>query len=99
MVSGFEDHSAYAQCIFAFCEHEGAEPKLFVGRCEGKIVPPRGENMFGWDPVFQPNGYEGTYAEITAEEKHSISHRGRALVELKKYLRENKDELMQKYGQ
>ena len=52
MVSGFEDKTAYAQCIFAYCENEHSEPKLFVGKCDGTIVPPRGENMFGWDPIF-----------------------------------------------
>ena len=52
MVEGFEDRSAYAQCIFAFSEGPGKEPKLFVGRCDGEIVAPRGENMFGWDPIF-----------------------------------------------
>ena len=52
MVQNFKDKSAYAQCIFAFCAGPKAEPLVFTGRCDGTIVPPRGENMFGWDPVF-----------------------------------------------
>ena len=52
MVESFEDRSGYAQCIYAMCEGPGKEPKLFVGKCDGEIVAPRGENMFGWDPIF-----------------------------------------------
>ena len=52
MISGFEDKTAYAQCIFAYQENQDAEPILFIGRCEGEIVYPRGENLFGWDPIF-----------------------------------------------
>lgn len=52
MLSSFEDKSAYAQCTFAICKGKGQEPILFVGKCEGQIVKPRGENMFGWDPIF-----------------------------------------------
>ena len=93
MVEGFEDRSAYAQCIFAYSEGPGKEPKLFVGRCDGQIVAPRGENMFGWDPIFQPNGYEQTFAEISAEEKNKISHRGKALEKVKAFLVEEGDRL------
>ena len=52
MIQNFDDKTAYAQCIFAFCEGPDAEPLVFTGRCNGQIVEPRGENMFGWDPVF-----------------------------------------------
>lgn len=52
MLSSFEDKSAYAQCIYAYCENKDSEPVLFVGKCDGDIVEPRGENMFGWDPIF-----------------------------------------------
>ena len=61
----------------------------FVGKCEGEIVPPRGENQFGWDPIFQPKGYDKTFAEIDLEEKNKISHRGNALKLVKAYLEEN----------
>ena len=88
MVQNFE-HSAYAQCIFAFCEGPDAEPIVFVGKCDGKIVAPRGENMFGWDPIFMPDGFEQTFAEISSEEKNKISHRGKALELVKNYLEAN----------
>ena len=57
MLQGFEDKTAYAQCTFAFCEGKGKEPVIFVGKCKGTIVSPSGENMFGWDPIFQPEGF------------------------------------------
>lgn len=52
MLSAFEDKTAYAQCIFALCEGPDSEPVSFVGICEGTIVAPRGDNDFGWDPIF-----------------------------------------------
>lgn len=51
--------------------------KLFEGTVVGRIVEPRGEGGFGYDPIFEHNGT--TFAEMTAEEKNAISHRGRAL--------------------
>ncbi|AFK19677.2 non-canonical purine NTP pyrophosphatase [Haloferax mediterranei ATCC 33500] len=51
--------------------------KLFEGVVNGRIVPPRGEGGFGYDPIFEHDGT--TFAEMSAEEKNSISHRGRAL--------------------
>mmetsp|Transcript_10056 Transcript_10056/g.11315 ORF Transcript_10056/g.11315 Transcript_10056/m.11315 type:complete len:91 (-) Transcript_10056:44-316(-) len=87
MVSGFEDHTGYAQCIFAYCENKDAEPVLFIGQCKGKIVEPRGSRDFGWDPVFEPEGYELTFAEMDKSIKNEISHRARAIAKLKEFLR------------
>ena len=61
--------------------------ELFRGEVEGHVVwPPRGDKGFGYDPVFQPEGYETTFGEMSAEEKHgwkpgdatALSHRARA---------------------
>ena len=61
--------------------------ELFRGEVEGHVVwPPRGDRGFGYDPVFQPEGYETTFGEMSAEEKHgwkpgdaaALSHRARA---------------------
>ncbi|XP_052578984.1 inosine triphosphate pyrophosphatase isoform X2 [Peromyscus californicus insignis] len=52
---------------------------------DGQIVKPRGCRDFGWDPCFQPDGYEQTYAEMPKAEKNTISHRFRALFKLQEY--------------
>ena len=89
MLAGFEDKSAYAQCIFAYSPGGGQEPLLFVGRTQGRIVPARGDNQFGWDPIFEPSDAvcEGhTYATMSKEVKNKISHRFRALDKLRDHL-------------
>jgi XTP/dITP diphosphohydrolase len=58
------------------------------GICPGMLAEsPRGTNGFGYDPVFIPDGFLRTYAELTAEEKNKISHRARALAKMKEILR------------
>lgn len=90
LLTGFEDKSAQAVCTFAYHPgEEGAEVILFEGRTNGEIVSPRGKRDFGWDPCFQPDGYGQTYAEMTAEEKNKISHRFRALDQLREYFIKN----------
>ncbi|XP_074174385.1 inosine triphosphate pyrophosphatase isoform X3 [Rhinolophus sinicus] len=86
LLAGFEDKSAYALCTFALSTGDPSEPvRLFRGRTSGQIVVPRGCRDFGWDPCFQPDGYEQTYAEMPKAEKNAISHRFRALRELQEY--------------
>eukprot|EP00995_Heteronema_vittatum_P000241 NODE_1032_length_1089_cov_202.794231_g721_i0.p3 GENE.NODE_1032_length_1089_cov_202.794231_g721_i0~~NODE_1032_length_1089_cov_202.794231_g721_i0.p3 ORF type:complete len:195 (-),score=62.38 NODE_1032_length_1089_cov_202.794231_g721_i0:419-1003(-) len=85
MLVGFEDYSAYAQCTFSFAAKAGDKPVTFVGKTHGKIVPARGPTDFGWDPIFQPDGYTQTYAELDKDVKNTISHRGRALDLVKKH--------------
>ncbi len=59
------------------------------GSCEGHIADkPRGEHGFGYDPVFIPEGHSRTMAELSRDEKNSISHRGMALKALKEKLRD-----------
>eukprot|EP00325_Prymnesiales_sp_UTEX-LB-985_P000204 CAMPEP_0174703986 /NCGR_PEP_ID=MMETSP1094-20130205/7739_1 /TAXON_ID=156173 /ORGANISM="Chrysochromulina brevifilum, Strain UTEX LB 985" /LENGTH=225 /DNA_ID=CAMNT_0015901983 /DNA_START=127 /DNA_END=805 /DNA_ORIENTATION=- len=86
LLAAYEDKSAYAQCIFAFSAGPGKEVCTFVGRTPGTIVPARGPPDFGWDPVFMPDGYDTTYAEMDKAEKNQISHRYRSLAELKPFL-------------
>ncbi len=60
---------------------------LFEGIVEGEITrEKRGEKGFGYDPVFKPDGYEGTFAELGIDVKNQISHRARAVQKLVKYL-------------
>jgi len=63
-----------------------APPKLFDGVCEGRIIPePRGQNGFGYDPLFVPDGFEQTFAELGNAVKNKLSHRAKALEKLKKF--------------
>ncbi|XP_040216060.1 inosine triphosphate pyrophosphatase [Rana temporaria] len=90
MLAGFDDKSAYALCTFAYSTGNPDDPVLlFRGKTLGQIVSPRGPRDFGWDPCFQPDGFEQTYAELPKEVKNSISHRYRALKEMSEYFIQN----------
>jgi XTP/dITP diphosphohydrolase len=59
------------------------------GTCEGRIgYEPKGSGGFGYDPVFYPDGFDRTFAELGAEEKNALSHRGKALNALRRILDE-----------
>ena len=63
------------------------EKHLFEGIVEGTITDSRsGDGGFGYDPVFVPTGYQQTLAELSMEEKNAISHRGRAVAQLIRFL-------------
>ena len=63
----------------------------FEGRCDGQIVESqRGTDGFGYDPIFMPDGFNQTFAEMSHEEKNAISHRGRATQKLIDFLRYQK---------
>ena len=62
----------------------------FEGVVEGKITEEkRGRNGFGYDPIFQPNGYASTFGEMSLKEKNKISHRSIAINKMVQYLKEN----------
>ncbi|GFW70354.1 inosine triphosphate pyrophosphatase [Trichonephila clavipes] len=86
LLAGFEDKSASAICTMAFTEGAQKEVRLFHGVTKGTIVPPRGDQGFGWDSCFLPEGYDKTYAELSCDEKNRISHRQKALILLKDFL-------------
>lgn len=67
----------------------GQEALIFEGRCRGAIArEERGSGGFGFDPIFIPEGYSRTFAEMSLEEKNAVSHRGRAVEELARFLKE-----------
>ena len=71
--------TARFRCAAAFVSPEGVE-LLAEGTCEGRLArEPTGAGGFGYDPIFVPEGYAVTMAQLTPEQKHAISHRGRAL--------------------
>lgn len=81
-----EKRTARFVCEICFIDEKG-ERHFFTGKCEGIIgTEEKGENGFGYDPVFYVGGV--SLAEMTDDEKNSISHRGEALRLMKKYLEE-----------
>jgi XTP/dITP diphosphohydrolase len=79
-------HSARFRCSLALAQ-EGKILETFDGVVEGTIVSaPRGQAGFGYDPVFQPRGFEQTFAELSPAEKNRISHRARAIWSLRAVL-------------
>lgn len=82
--SGTEDFSARFVCALSLAWPDG-HTETFEGEVKGVLVfPPRGEKGFGYDPIFVPEGYHVTFAEMDPEEKHSISHRADAFRKLMK---------------
>jgi XTP/dITP diphosphohydrolase len=78
-------HRAKFICVINFKSE--TDDQLFVGEVEGEIVDsPRGTNGFGYDPLFKPDGFDVTYAELPSEIKNKISHRYKALLKFRDYL-------------
>jgi XTP/dITP diphosphohydrolase len=66
---------------------KGKDPLIAMGFCEGRLLyGPRGNNGFGYDPLFYTDAFKRSFAECTAEQKNSISHRANALKALRKLL-------------
>ena len=80
------DRSARFRTVIALL-YKGQE-YLFEGICPGKILHERhGSEGFGYDPIFQPTGFDQSFAQMSAEEKNAISHRGRATQKLAEFLK------------
>ena len=89
-LAGAADRSVTYVCVLAYVDESGAE-HLFDGRCSGQLArEPRGSGGFGYDPAFVPDdtgpGDFRTMAELSPDEKHAISHRGRAARQLAHWL-------------
>lgn len=78
-----------AHYLAVLCLVTPAGTHFFEGRCDGQIaMAPRGTGGFGYDPLFIPDGYNQTFAELSSEEKSKISHRAKALQQLSTFLKE-----------
>lgn len=79
------ERTAHFKCVIVL--YDGLNERYFEGVCYGRISnEPRGNEGFGYDPVFIPDGYEKTFAELPADIKNKISHRGNALRSLVKFI-------------
>ena len=83
-----EDRAAHYYAAIVLVRHaDDPEPLVADGQWQGRIIDtPRGENGFGYDPIFVADGYTKTFAELTIEEKSVISHRGLAVKQLVAFL-------------
>jgi non-canonical purine NTP pyrophosphatase (RdgB/HAM1 family) len=85
LASIFGDQSVKAVTTIGFCSDKG-DINYFEAEIKGKIVPPKGDIGWGWDPIFQPEGYDKTFAQMTLEQKNELSMRRIAVEKLKEYL-------------
>ncbi|MEM9226851.1 MAG: RdgB/HAM1 family non-canonical purine NTP pyrophosphatase [Verrucomicrobiota bacterium] len=82
-----EQRTARFVCVFCLLAEDGSE-QVFEGACPGRMIDaPRGVTGFGYDPLFVPEGYTDTFAELGAEIKNRLSHRARAVEKLTVWLR------------
>jgi len=80
------EREAYFICAMAFVSGDGQEYTV-TGKCHGYITfEPQGEEGFGYDPLFIPNGYEKSFAQLGSGVKNKISHRAKALDKMKNIL-------------
>lgn len=85
--AGNDDRSAHFSCVISLAYPDG-KYEVFEGRVNGKIAKQKhGNGGFGYDPIFIPEGYDKSFAELGADVKNKISHRGRAMQKLLEYLR------------
>lgn len=85
-MNGKENRNARFRTIIAYID-ENAQEHIFEGEIRGKIIENMaGENGFGYDPIFVPEGYDKTFAQLSSEIKNTISHRARAMEKFLSYI-------------
>jgi len=85
LVEKLGNRKAEAKTIIGYAKNPD-DIHYFEGCLRGEIVLPRGDSGFGWDPIFQPNDSDKSFAELTQEEKNNISMRRVAVNKLKEYM-------------
>ena len=87
----FPKRNAHFICSMTLINPNGQIEYKYQGICKGEIIKEaRGENGFGYDPIFKPIGYNQTIAELSEDEKNQISHRSIALKEILRYINSHK---------
>ena len=83
-----KSRDAHFCCVISLSYPNG-EYHLFEGRVDGQIAMQKmfGADGFGYDPLFVPNGYDCSFAQMAKVEKNKISHRGRAMQKLLEYIK------------
>ena len=87
-----KSRKAHFSCVISLSFPDG-HYELFEGRVEGHIAEHKmkGQEGFGYDPLFVPEGYQRSFAQMSHDEKNSISHRGRAMAKFKEYLQHHQE--------
>ena len=89
-LAGSKDRTAFYKAVICLIWDE--EVYYFDGICEGVIIDEkRGEGGFGYDPIFIPDGYSQTFAELPLSQKNKISHRGKAVKKMADFLKTRVD--------
>jgi XTP/dITP diphosphohydrolase len=84
-----DKRAAYYVCTAALADPSGVVHAVVEGRCHGRIISEyRGEGGFGYDPLFLIPEYHQTFGQLSSRVKHALSHRGRALLQLRPVLRQ-----------
>lgn len=87
-MSGIQERGAQFKTVLHLCLEK--KTYVFTGIVRGKILEhKKGNKGFGYDPIFQPEGYTRTFAEMTMEEKNTLSHRGKATAQLIAFLKQH----------
>ena len=88
-LDGQENRKAKFVCCMTLVDKDGNTIHTTKGECHGQIIKERkGSNGFGYDPIFMPDGYDITLAEMSEDGKNKISHRGKALTQMLKFINE-----------
>lgn len=83
-----DNRNASFICVLALALAQTDKVLTFKGECKGRLIwPPAGSQGFGYDPIFIPEGYTQTFAQMSSSEKNAISHRAKALEKLVNYLK------------
>jgi inosine triphosphate pyrophosphatase len=88
LLAGYDNKSAYALCTLAVAKSSKDDVIVMEGKTNGRIVEPRGSFEWGWDSIFEPQGYDRTYAEMTDDEKLGLSHNSRAMEQLQNLIKQ-----------